>query len=385
LGCSLNRLRPSSRSPRVIRRNLDPLTSRDPLRILSGHHFPHPPAKFGAHHPVNERLLDYSRKLALPTNLCRTSVAADSLNMNRLDSVSSFTRPWRHPILANLKSRPFLDRSFPIARSRCTPHSLQPLRGSSDPSSVTVSHPRSAATLPFIALGGLDWGWWHFIILATFRVATVCARLVELGGTARLAMAGAVFIVVDDLVEFWWPRVAVCLLAWACLASGVCAPADRSAPALWPALKGRRPKKQDVISLALEPQMASMEEEHGKPDRWIRIPGLLTIGLAVTPHRLSKVVADLRGQSADSAGLPKARRALKANAGAGVSSGVGTDSSAGLPPVTRVSCVPRSALSPSTATIASPPSRYGIYDPRLLDEIMRSTPDMKALAKLAPK
>ena len=71
------------------------------------------------------------------------------------------------------------------------------------------------ATIPFIALGGLGWGWWPVNIMATLLVATLCAWLIEVGGAARLIAAGAVFIVGGALVEFWWPGVAACLLAWA--------------------------------------------------------------------------------------------------------------------------------------------------------------------------
>ena len=72
----------------------------------------------------------------------------------------------------------------------------------------------SIATIPFIALGGLGWGWWPFNIMATLLVATLCAWLIEVGGPARLASAGVVFIVGGALVEFWWPGLAACLLAW---------------------------------------------------------------------------------------------------------------------------------------------------------------------------
>jgi hypothetical protein len=73
----------------------------------------------------------------------------------------------------------------------------------------------SIATIPFIALGGLGWGWWPFNIMATLLVATLCARLIEVSGPARLVTAAALFIVGGALVEFWWPGLAVCLLAWA--------------------------------------------------------------------------------------------------------------------------------------------------------------------------
>jgi hypothetical protein len=143
--------------------------------------------------------------------------------------------------------------------------------------------------------------------------------------------------------------------------------------------KARDPPSKTSRITALMPQIEAALTQ-GSPLAHI-VTALLTVGLAVTPHRLSKVVASLRRQRADAAGLPKARPALKANAGLSV----GTDSPPGLSPVTRVSCVPTPALSPSTAPAARPPSQYGMYDPRLLDEIMRSSPDMKALAKQAPK
>ena len=73
----------------------------------------------------------------------------------------------------------------------------------------------SIATIPFTALGGLGWGWWPFNIMATLLVATLCAWLIEVGGPSRLVAATAVFIVGGALVEFWWPGVAACLLAWA--------------------------------------------------------------------------------------------------------------------------------------------------------------------------
>ena len=71
------------------------------------------------------------------------------------------------------------------------------------------------ATVPFIALGGLGWGWWPLNVMAALLVATLCAWLIEVGGPARLVAAATVFIVGGALVEFWWPGLAACLLAWA--------------------------------------------------------------------------------------------------------------------------------------------------------------------------
>jgi len=73
----------------------------------------------------------------------------------------------------------------------------------------------SIATMPFIALGGLGWGWWPLNIMATLLVATLCAWLIDVGGPVRLALAGVVFIVGGAVVEFWWLGLAACLLPWA--------------------------------------------------------------------------------------------------------------------------------------------------------------------------
>ena len=73
----------------------------------------------------------------------------------------------------------------------------------------------SIATIPFIGLGGLGWGWWPFNIMATLLVATLCAWLIEAGGPGRQVAAAVLFIVGGAFVEFWWPGIAVCLLAWA--------------------------------------------------------------------------------------------------------------------------------------------------------------------------
>lgn len=70
------------------------------------------------------------------------------------------------------------------------------------------------SSAPFIALGGLGWGWWPINVLGTLLVATLCAWLLALGGRWRAALAIMVFMVGGSSVEFWWPGVAVCLCAW---------------------------------------------------------------------------------------------------------------------------------------------------------------------------
>ena len=73
----------------------------------------------------------------------------------------------------------------------------------------------SIASVPFIALGGLGWGWWPFNVMVTLLVATLCAWLIEVGGWVRIALACVVFILGGSVVEFWWPGLAACLFAWA--------------------------------------------------------------------------------------------------------------------------------------------------------------------------
>ena len=88
------------------------------------------------------------------------------------------------------------------------------------------------------------------------------------------------------------------------------------------------------------------------------VTALTGVGIDITPHQLSNVIARLRKQCQDTAAPP-----------------------AGRPSGVPVASVPTLAHPPKLASA----SKFGTYDPRLLDEVMRSTPDMKALAKLAPR
>lgn len=69
------------------------------------------------------------------------------------------------------------------------------------------------ASVPFIALGSLSWGWWPLNILATLALASCIVWLTELGGTGRTILATALFIFGGAIVEFWWPALAMILLA----------------------------------------------------------------------------------------------------------------------------------------------------------------------------
>ena len=126
---------------------------------------------------------------------------------------------------------------------------------------------------------------------------------------------------------------------------------------------------------ALLPQIETAMAQ-GSPRAHI-VTALLGVGIDITPHQLSNVIARLRKQRQDTGVLPAAQPVLSSSAGMKHDTPA---ASPGSPPAKIVS-VPTLAhpLSGSSA------SRFGTHDPRLLDEVMRSTPDMKALAKLAPR
>lgn len=69
------------------------------------------------------------------------------------------------------------------------------------------------ATLPFVALGGLGWGWWPLNIMATLLVATAVMYLAERGTACRLLAVG-LFLFGGLFVEFWWPALAIAVGAW---------------------------------------------------------------------------------------------------------------------------------------------------------------------------
>lgn len=71
----------------------------------------------------------------------------------------------------------------------------------------------SLASVPFVALGGLGWGWWPLNIMFTFFVATAAIWLV--GAKGWTVAAVAVVLVGGAFVEFWWPGVVLCVAAWA--------------------------------------------------------------------------------------------------------------------------------------------------------------------------
>ena len=100
-----------------------------------------------------------------------------------------------------------------------------------------------------------------------------------------------------------------------------------------------------------------------------------------TPAQLSNVMARLRRQRQGAVVLSSSSPGLEPSHC--LTTGAGN--LAARPPAdragTRMASVPTLQPAPNLGLA----SKFGAHDPRLLDEVMRSTPDMKALAKLAPK
>ena len=69
------------------------------------------------------------------------------------------------------------------------------------------------ATPPFIALGGLGWGWWPLNIMFTLLVASGVISLSQ-RGKIGLVLAVGLFVIGGAFVEFWWPALAIAVGAW---------------------------------------------------------------------------------------------------------------------------------------------------------------------------
>ncbi|MEO7863710.1 MAG: TraX family protein [Nitrospirales bacterium] len=70
------------------------------------------------------------------------------------------------------------------------------------------------ASIPFIALGGLGFGWWPLNCMGTLAVAVGIMYVIEERRPFWKTRAAVVFLLGGALVEFWWPGVALCVGAW---------------------------------------------------------------------------------------------------------------------------------------------------------------------------
>jgi len=70
------------------------------------------------------------------------------------------------------------------------------------------------ASIPFIALGGLGFGWWPLNCMGTLAVAVCIMYVIESRRPFWKIRAASVFLLGGAMVEFWWPGVALCVGAW---------------------------------------------------------------------------------------------------------------------------------------------------------------------------
>ena len=70
------------------------------------------------------------------------------------------------------------------------------------------------ASIPFIALGGLGFGWWPLNCMFTLAVAVCIMYLIESRRPFRKIKAASIFLLGGAMVEFWWPGIALCVGAW---------------------------------------------------------------------------------------------------------------------------------------------------------------------------
>jgi hypothetical protein len=70
------------------------------------------------------------------------------------------------------------------------------------------------SSAPFMALGGLGWGWWPLNVMAALGLVVAALWLFELGGAARVSSGVALLLVGGLFVEFWWAILAITVAAW---------------------------------------------------------------------------------------------------------------------------------------------------------------------------
>jgi hypothetical protein len=72
----------------------------------------------------------------------------------------------------------------------------------------------TAASFPFMALGGLASGWWPLNVLFTLLLIAGTLLLVEKGRAGTWIAAANLFLLGGSSVEYWWPAVALGLAVW---------------------------------------------------------------------------------------------------------------------------------------------------------------------------
>ncbi|SDY50951.1 TraX family protein [Nitrosomonas halophila] len=72
----------------------------------------------------------------------------------------------------------------------------------------------AAASVPYIALGGLGGGWWPLNVMFTLLVITATLNQVQRGDIGNLVAAGLLLLLGGSVVEYWWPAIILGVAVW---------------------------------------------------------------------------------------------------------------------------------------------------------------------------
>ncbi len=128
-----------------------------------------------------------------------------------LDHVNKYLLHSRVPVLFDAGRTVMPIFAIVLAYNLARPGTLE--QGSYTRVMTRLASAGALATLPFIALGGLGWGWWPLNIMFTLLVASGVMYLSEQGTLGRVLAVG-LFVLGGALVEFWWPALAIAVGAW---------------------------------------------------------------------------------------------------------------------------------------------------------------------------
>lgn len=103
--------------------------------------------------------------------------------------------------------------AFVLAYNLARPQALE--RGAYQRTLVRLAAGCVVATIPFVLLSKLQWGWLPINVMGLFFTATACLYFFGRGGLANFTAGAALFAVGGALTEFWWPGLVVVLTAHA--------------------------------------------------------------------------------------------------------------------------------------------------------------------------
>lgn len=70
------------------------------------------------------------------------------------------------------------------------------------------------SSIPYIALGGVQYGWWPLNILFTLFISGLIIFFIEKKDKSSVFIAILLFVFGGAIVEFWWPSIAMTIAAF---------------------------------------------------------------------------------------------------------------------------------------------------------------------------